>query len=231
MSAALQSGLLAASNNPEVRCVVLTGGGDFFSAGQDLYEFHRDENLSYQEHIEETYNSLILQLRRLEKPVIASIHGAVAGAALGIALACDLRIAAEGTLFTVGFLGIGLVPDSAVSLLLPAVIGLGRAHEFTFSNAPIDADQALAWGLANRVVPNDQLELATANWAAQLAQGPIQAMGKSKVTFNRAILHNLEDVLSFEAKTQASIQHGYEHQEGVQAFLEKRSPEFNPENI
>ncbi len=228
MSLALQSALSSAANDPEVRCVVLTGSGDFFSSGQDLHEFYQVENPSYQDHIEETYNPLILQLRRIEKPVLASIRGAVAGAALGIALACDLRIIAEDTRFSVGFLGIGLVPDSAVSLLLPAMIGLGRASEFAFSNAPIDAGQAVAWGIANRVVPTNDLELETAKWAAQLAQGPIHVMGISKTIFNRAILHNLEDVLSFEAKNQSIAQDGYEHKEGVQAFLEKRSPRFNP---
>lgn len=226
MSLALQSAFAEAADDPEVRCIVLTGVGGFFSAGQDLTEFREAENLSYREHLEETYNPLILQLRRIEKPVLASIRGAVAGAALGIALACDLRIVAEGTRFTVGFLGIGLVPDSAVSLLLPAMIGLGRANEFAFSNAPFDAQQALDWGIANRVVSANDLESETTNWAMQLAQGPVKTMGMAKRTFNRAVLPNLEDVLSYEAQTQAIAQHGYEHQEGVQAFLEKRPPQF-----
>ena len=229
MSLALQLALSDAANDPAVRCVVLTGSGDFFSAGQDLREFHQAEKHSYQEHIEETYNPVILLLRRIEKPVLASIRGAVAGAALGIALACDLRIVAEGTRFTVGFLGVGLVPDSAVSLLLPALIGLGRANEFTFSNAPVEAGQAMAWGIVNRVVPDNDLEIETAKWASQLAQGPIHVMGMSKLSFNQAILHNLEDVLSYEAKNQSIAQVGFEHKEGVQAFLEKRSPRFNPD--
>ena len=229
MSLALQSALSEAANDSEVRCVVLTGVGDFFSAGQDLYEFHQAQDLSCKEHIEATYNPLVLQLRYIEKPVLGSIRGAVAGAALGIALACDLRIVAEGTQFTVGFLGVGLVPDSAVSLLLPAMMGLGRASEFTFSNAPFNAQQALAWGIANRVVPGNDLESETARWGFQLAQGPVNTMGLAKRTFNRAVLPNLEDVLSFEARTQAVAQHGYEHHEGVQAFLEKRHPKFLPE--
>ena len=229
MSLTLKSALSDAANNPEVRCVVLTGSGDFFSSGQDLHEFHYAENISYQDHIEETYNPLILQIRSIEKPVLASIRGAVAGAALGIALACDLRIVAEDTRFTVGFLAIGLVPDSAVSLLLPAMIGLGRACELAFSNAPLDARDALTWGIANRVVAVNELQIETAKWAVQLAQGPNRAIGISKAGFNRAVLHNLEDVLSFEAKSQSIAQQGYEHQEGVQAFLEKRTPRFYPE--
>ncbi|MEN8173186.1 MAG: enoyl-CoA hydratase/isomerase family protein, partial [Chloroflexota bacterium] len=158
MSIALLDALSDAAADPAVRCIVITGAGDFFSAGQDLNEFHSVDHVSYQEHIGETYNPLILALRHIEKPVLASIRGAVAGAALGIALACDLRIVAEGTLFTVGFLGIGLVPDSAVSLLLPAMMGLGRAVQFSFTNTPFDADQALAWGIANRVVPLNDLD-------------------------------------------------------------------------
>ncbi len=229
MSLALQSALFEATNDSQVRCVVLTGVGDFFSAGQDLYEFHQAENLSYREHIEATYNPLVLQLRYIEKPVLGCIRGAVAGAALGIALACDLRIIAEGTLFTVGFLGVGLVPDSAVSLLLPAIMGLGRASEFAFNNTPFNAQQALVWGVANRVVPVNDLESETARWGSQLAQGPVNVMGLSKRTFNRAVLPNLEDVLSFEAGIQGLAQHGYEHQEGVQAFIEKRHPKFFPE--
>ena len=115
------------------------------------------QDISYRKHLEETYNPLILQIRQLEKPVIAAINGPVAGAGLGVALACDMRIASETALFTVGFSGIGLVPDSAVSLLLPAVIGLGRATQFTFTNQPITAGQALEWGLVNQVVPESGL--------------------------------------------------------------------------
>src|SRR3989337_1030250 len=99
------------------------------------------QGVSYREHLQRTYNPLILQIRRLEKPVIAAINGPVAGAGLGVALACDLRVAVESALFTVGFTGIGLVPDSAVSLLLPAMIGLGRATEFTLTNQPINTVQ------------------------------------------------------------------------------------------
>jgi 2-(1,2-epoxy-1,2-dihydrophenyl)acetyl-CoA isomerase len=224
--AALQEAFKQAERNNQARCVVLTGAGDNFSAGQDVNVFLEAQGSSYREHLLRTYNPLILQIRRLEKPVIAALNGAVSGAALGIALACDLRIASERARFVVGFAGIGLAPDSAVSLLLPTLIGLGRATEFAFSNTPIDAQQALAWGLVNRVVPVEQLHPQAAMVARLLAQGPVHAMGLAKRAFNKAILGNLEQVLDYEAYLQDIASKGSEHQEGVRAFLEKRPPKF-----
>ena len=224
--AALQSALKQADRNDQARCVLLKGAGGNFSAGQDVNVFLQAEDISYREHLLRTYNPLILQIRRLEKPVLAALNGAVSGAALGIALACDLRLASDRTRFVVGFGGIGLAPDSAVSLLLPALIGLGRAAEFTFSNAPISAEQALAWGLVNRVVPADQLDQQATIIARMLAQGPVQAMGLAKRAFNKAILWNLEQVLDYEGYLQDIASKSREHKEGVKAFLEKRPPKF-----
>jgi len=224
--AALQNAFKQAERDGQVRCVVLTGAGDNFSAGQDVSEFLRQEDIPFRYHLQNTYNPLILQVRRLEKPVIAAIDGAVSGAALGVALACDLRIASERARFVVGFAGIGLAPDSGVSLLLPALIGLGRAAEFTFSNVPISAEQALAWGLVNRLASADQLQAMASDWAAQLARGPLRAMGLAKRAFNRVILENLEQALDYEAHLQEIAGHSAEHQEGVRAFMEKRYPNY-----
>jgi 2-(1,2-epoxy-1,2-dihydrophenyl)acetyl-CoA isomerase len=223
---ALLAAFKQAESDSQVRCVLLTGSGGVFSAGQDLSEFRQVEGLSYRRHLQKTYNPLILQIRRLGKPVLAAIQGAVSGAALGIALACDLRIAAEQARFVVGFGGIGLAPDSGVSVLLPALIGLGRALEFTFSNAPIRADQALAWGLVNRVVPAADLGEQALAWARKLASGPVHAMGLAKRDYNQAVLADLEAVLDYEAHIQEIAGAGVEHQEGVAAFQEKRAPDF-----
>jgi 2-(1,2-epoxy-1,2-dihydrophenyl)acetyl-CoA isomerase len=225
--AALQSALKQAERDEGVRCVLLTGAGENFSAGQDIFDFKQDEraaDIPFRYHLLRTYNPLILQIRRLEKPVIAAINGVVSGAALGVALACDLRIAAEDARLVVGFAGIGLAPDSAVSLLLPALIGVGRASEMTFGNAPVGAEQALAWGLVNRVAPAAELSEQAFTWAAGLAQGPVHAIGLTKRAFNKAVLGNLEQVLDYEAHLQEIAGHGAEHKEGVQAFLEKRPP-------
>ena len=222
----LQVAFKQAERDAQVRCVLLAAQGSTFSAGQDLTEMQTKAGISFREHLLKTYNPLILQIRRLEKPVLAAIQGTVAGAGLGLALACDLRIASREARFMVGFVGIGLAPDSAVSLLLPQLIGLGRASEAAFINAPIDADQALAWGLVNRVVSRDELTTAATEWATQLASGPVHAMGLAKRDFNKAILPNLESVLDYEAHNQEIAGNGIEHQEGLRAFLEKRAPDY-----
>jgi 2-(1,2-epoxy-1,2-dihydrophenyl)acetyl-CoA isomerase len=224
--AALQQAFRRAQKEAEIRCVVLSGAGGVFSAGQDITDFGGGEAVSFRYHLQRTYNPLVVQIRKLEKPVIASIHGAASGAALGLALACDMRIASEQARFVVGFNGIGLAPDSAVSLLLPAIIGLGRAAEHTYTNQPISADQALSWGLVNRVVPADQLEAETQALAERLALGPVGAMGLAKRAFNKAVLGDLEKVLDYEAHLQEIAGKGGEHKEGVSAFLEKRKPNF-----
>ena len=222
----LQEAFTQAEKDSHVRVIVLTGSGKAFSAGQDISEMKSGGEISYREHLEKTYNPLILQIRRIEKPVIAGINGPCAGAALGIVLACDLRFASDEAKFVVGFGGIGLVPDSAVSLLLPALIGLGRAEEFYFSNAPISAQQALEWGLVNRIFAATIFMQETLAYATQLAAGPVGTFGLAKQAFNKAVLPNLEDVLNTEADLQEIAGKRAEHKEGVAAFLEKRKPKY-----
>lgn len=223
----VRDALKQAGRDAQVRCVVLTGSGRVFSAGQDVKDFSTtDGDRSFRQHLQRTYNPLILQIRRLEKPVIVAVNGAVAGAALGIALAGDLRIASEDARFVVGFLGIGLAMDSAVSLLLPTLIGLGRATEHAFTNKPISAQDALAWGLVNRLAPADVLQQEATDWAVEIAGGPVRAMGLAKRDLNKAVLSNLEQVLDYEAHNQDIAGRGEEHKEGVQAFLEKRPPQY-----
>ena len=224
----LQAAFKQAAGDESVRCVVLTGAGSTFCAGHDVSEMlaARGEAISYRAHLQATYNPLILQIRQIEKPVVAAVNGPVAGAGLGIALACDVRIASDTTRFTVGFTGIGLTLDSGVSLLLPALIGLGRATEFAFTNEAISAEQALEWGLVNRLVPAADLGTAAAALAASLAAGPVGAFGLTKRAFNRAVLPDLEHALDYEAHMQQIASQGAEHREGVATFLEKRSSRY-----
>ena len=229
MIEALHAALRTAERDPQVRVVLLTGSGGIFSAGQDVKEFGQAAEageLSFRQHLQRTYNPLILKIRQLAKPVLAAVNGPVAGAAMGIVLACDLRIAAENARFVVGFSGIGLAPDSGVSLFLPALIGLGRAAEYTYTNQPISAEQALAWGLVNRVSSAEALPAAALAWAVELSQGPVHAMGLSKRAFNRSVYPNLESTLDYEAHIQEIAHRGVEHQEGVSAFVEKRPPRW-----
>jgi 2-(1,2-epoxy-1,2-dihydrophenyl)acetyl-CoA isomerase len=215
-----------AGRDPQVRCILLNAEGPVFSAGQDLAEVKSLEGDSYRYHLGRTYNPLILLIRRLEKPVLVAVNGAVSGAAVGIVLACDLRIASEKARFVIGFTSIGLTTDSAVSLFLPSLIGLGRATEAAFDNTAIDAEQALAWGLVNRLVPSSELPDQATKWAKRLAQGPVHTFGLTKRAFNKATLANLEQVLDYEAHLQDVARRDTEHKEGIKAFLEKRTPDF-----
>ncbi len=222
----LLAGFKEAAQSREARVVLIRAEGDDFSAGQDIYEMIKAEGVSYRKHMQETYNPLILQVRRLEIPVLAEIQGTVAGAALGLVLACDMRIASEDARFLVGFLGIGLAPDSAVSLFLPTLIGFGRATQAAYSNTAISAQQALDWGMVNRLVPVQHLQKSALDMAKALCMGPIHSMGLAKRDFNKAVYPNLEQVLDYEAHIQEIARSGAEHKEGVSAFVEKRSPHW-----
>lgn len=224
----LQSAFKQAAREAQTRVIILTGAGRIFGAGQDIEEIKaRGGKLSFREHLLKTYHPLVLQIRQIEKPVIAAVNGPCAGASLGIALACDLRIAVKEAWFKVGFSGIGLVPDSGVSLLLPVLIGLGRATEFALTNDMISADQALAWGLVNHVALAESLMAETTSLAARLASGPQSAFALTKRAFNKAVLPNLETVLDYEAHLQEIAGRSADHKEGLAAFLEKRPPKFN----
>jgi 2-(1,2-epoxy-1,2-dihydrophenyl)acetyl-CoA isomerase len=217
----------SAAQDPGTRCLLLTGAGDVFCSGQDLEVFQGPpEQVRVRWHLEHSYNALILSMRRIEKPILAAINGPAAGAGLGIALAADLRLAAERARFVFGFSRVGLTADSGVSLLLPALVGLGRASEMAFTNQPLSARQALEQGLVNRVCPDPELQSAAAELAHSLASGPTEAYGLTKRAFNRAILPHLASTLDYEAVLQGIAAHTSDHQEGVQAFFEKRKPNF-----
>lgn len=227
MTSALMDALSNAENDPQVRCVVITGGGKVFSAGQDITEMKQGGGVvSYREHLEKTYNPLILQIRRMGKPVVAAVNGPCAGAAFGIALACDLRIAHSRAYFVVGFSGIALAPDSGVSLLLPKYIGLGRAQEYFYSNKPITSHLAYQWGLVNQV-GGFNFNALILQIAGRLAAGPREAFAAGKKAFNAAILPNLEEALHYEGILQDEAGRSAEHREGVAAFLGKRPPKFD----
>lgn len=210
-----------------VRCVVITGAGRGFSSGQDLSDFQeRGANVSIGEHLRHGYHRLIRQMVTMEKPIIGAINGVAAGAGLGVALAADLRIAADSASFILAFSRVGLIPDSGANWFLPRLIGYARAYEMALTAERVTAAKALEWGMANRVVPSAQLPEITAAWARQLADGPTLAFGLTKRAMNRSWEMTLDEALEYEAHLQEVTGRSNDNREGVMAFLEKREPHF-----
>jgi 2-(1,2-epoxy-1,2-dihydrophenyl)acetyl-CoA isomerase len=217
--------LKIAERDDSVRCLVLTGTGRTFSAGQDVAAFNQGE-VSFREHLHRTYNRVITKMHGLEKPIVGAINGPAIGSGLGVALATDLRVAAESAKFIYGFVGIGLSADSGTSLAMPLLIGLARSVEMAFTNRAVTAEEALDWGMVSQVVPDDQLAEAVRELATKLANGPTRAYGLSKRAINRANMALLRETLEYEAELQEIAGKTEDHAEGVAAFLEKREPQF-----
>ncbi len=213
-----------------VRCIVLRGEGRGFSAGADLAEVIKSddnpEGPDLGEYLRKTYSRLVMRMVEVEKPIIAALHGPVYGAGLGIALACDLRVAAESAKFSVAFVKIGLMPDAGVSFFLPRLIGLGRAMEMSMLGDGVDATEALRFGLVNRVVPDGELEESVAELAARLAGMPTMALGRMKGALYASFEMDLATALEREAVGQTFCGYTKDHKEGVSAFFEKREANF-----
>ncbi|MBV8064094.1 MAG: enoyl-CoA hydratase/isomerase family protein [Actinobacteria bacterium] len=225
---ALHAGLrdaLKEARDPEVRAVVITGAGRGFSAGQDLKEFSDMPDVG--DSLRATYHPNILAIRALEKPVIAAVNGACAGAGLSLACACDIRIASDAAVFVPGFVGIGLIPDSGGTFFIHRLLGAPRAFEWMSSNRRLTAAEAHAWGLVSEVVDADVFSARVAELAATYAAAPTKAIGMTKRLFDHADTATLEEQLEREAQLQAVAVQSSDFREGVAAFVEKRPPEFS----
>ncbi|MDX6469776.1 MAG: 2-(1,2-epoxy,2-dihydrophenyl)acetyl-CoA isomerase [Gaiellaceae bacterium] len=224
---ALHKGLrdaLKDARDPEVRAVVVTGAGKGFCAGQDLKEFGEAGNVG--DALRATYHPNVLAIRALEKPVIAAVNGACAGAGLSFACACDIRIAADAANFVPGFVGIGLVPDAGGTYFIHRLLGAPRAFEWMTSNRRLSAAEAHAWGLVSEVVETDALPARAAELATFYASLPTRAIGMTKRLFDHADTASLEEQLELEAQLQGVAIESEDFREGVAAFLEKRTPNF-----
>ena len=222
----LLAALREAERDAEVRAIILTGAGRAFCAGQDLKERQSAEAPDLGTEIRERYIPLITAMRMIEKPIIGAINGVAAGAGCSLALACDLRIAAEGASFIEVFGRVGLVPDSGSSWFLPRLIGLARAAEMIFSTEPVDAHLADRIGLVNRVVPAGRLIEEARAIGSRLATSAPLALALAKRGLNHALEHDLASTLDFEAELQSIAGQSQDHAEGVAAFVEKRRPNF-----
>jgi enoyl-CoA hydratase/carnithine racemase len=220
----------ALADRPAVRAVALTGTGRAFCTGGDVKEIigdllHRDpERLRA---FTDLTCDLVRAIRALPRPVVASLNGTVAGAGAAIALASDIRIAADSARIAFLFVRVGLAgADMGAAYLLPRVVGLGRATELLMTGDFIDAAEAHRIGLYNRVVPRDDLDAATREMLLRLARGPAEGLAATKDALNRETHADLEQALALESRIQADLMSRPDFKEGFAAFMEKRPPRF-----
>src|SRR5690625_1165270 len=223
--AELKTDIEKASNDENIRVVTLAGAGRSFSAGGDVNTMGLVDSLGTYQHIGEL-NELILSIKSLEKPVIACVHGFAAGAGFNLALACDIILAAEESKFAMSFSQVGLVSDGGGSYFLPKLIGPYLAKELLFSAEPISADKAHSLGIVNHIYSVSDFEKECFKFVRNIANGPSTTFGFIKKLIDQSLNSNLETILEQERITQATLISTEDHHEGVQAFKEKRKPNF-----
>lgn len=215
-----------------VRAVVVKGAGKVFSAGGDVKEMLRNvaegqDRAAFFRSPLAAFNKMVLSLRNIPKPVLAAVHGAVAGVGFNVMLACDLRIAMEGTSFTQAFISVGLSPDGGGTYFLPRLIGYARSCELAMLPTELDAETALKWGLINWIAPADTFEAETKRTAERLADAPTAAIGRAKCLLNQTYERSLEEQMEAERLAQVENAACRDFEEGLRAFVEKRQPRFN----
>ncbi len=232
MAAALHASFIDVAKDVGVRCVVVRGEGDGFMAGGDVRFFKQSLNRSSTEDhvaISEIINAVhatIQTMHSLSKPIIASVHGAVAGFGISLMAACDLAIAAQETVFTMAYCRIGTSPDGGSTFALPRMIGLKRSMELALLGDRFDAEQALSFGLINWVVPGGDLHEQTEQLAVRLAAGPTKAYAKTRMLLNTSLNADLNQQLDREQAAFLECTTSDDFAEGVSAFLDKRRPQF-----
>lgn len=233
--AAMMTVTTAIRDDTDIRAVVLRGAGDHFMAGGDIKYFkerldadpgktalrHEFEGLLNDVH------AVILNMRAMPQPILASVHGAVAGAGVSFMLACDLVLAADDTFITLAYCHLGVSPDGGSTFALPRMVGLKRAFEIALLGDRFDAATAERWGLINKVVATTDLEGETIELAARLARGPTRAHAHAKALLNASLERGLADQLDAETAAFADCTTTEDFAEGVDAFINKRKPSFS----
>ena len=226
MALSFQNTLANCESDNSIRCILITGAGKAFCAGQDLKEAIDPQGPEIEQIVREHYNPIIKRICEIEKPVIAAVNGVAAGAGANLALACDIVTATQSAKFIQAFSKIGLIPDSGGTYFLPRLIGLPKATAFMMTGEPVSSEKAEAIGMIYAVYEDAEFESKTLELARSIAAMPTKGLGYTKRLLNQSFNNSLEDQLDLEAATQSLSAHTDDHKEGIQAFLEKRTPKF-----
>ena len=221
--------LAIAADDGDVRAVLLTGAGRGFCAGQDLSDravASGSEPVDLGDSIDRYYGPLIRRLTSLDKPTICAVNGVAAGAGANIALACDIVFAARSAKFIQSFANIGLIPDSGGTWVLPRLIGQARALGLALTGEPLSAEKAEAWGMIWKCVDDDALDAEASALAARFAKGPTRGLTATKHAIRASSLKSLDEELLIERDLMRELGRSADYQEGVAAFMAKRSPNF-----
>lgn len=229
MHGEMKQALDIVKSSDEVRCLLITGNGRGFCAGQDLGDRAVDpdqKNPDLGESIEKHYNPMIRTITHLEMPVICAVNGVAAGAGANIAMACDITLAARSASFIQAFCKIGLVPDSGGTWTLPHNVGRARAMALSMLGNKISAEQAEQWGMIWQCVDDDQLQDEAMKMAQHLATQPTQGLAYIKQAINASATNTFDEQLDLERDLQRLAGRTEDYREGVQAFINKRKPVF-----
>jgi len=226
MGRAFQEELDKAASDDSVRCIVITGEGRAFCAGQDLKEVTAPDAPNFKIIVEETYNASIRRICAMRKPIVAAVNGVAAGAGANIALACDLTIATDSASFIQAFSKIGLIPDSGGTWWLPRLVGMQRAKALAFFGEKLSASDAVDMGLIYKSVNDEEFHAEIEAISTKLASMPTFAIGLTKAAFHKGMNSDLDEQLDRELDYQFRAADSDDYSEGVASFLEKRTPKF-----
>lgn len=222
----LQKALDDCEKDETIRCIVISGEGKAFCAGQDLAEATDPNGPELKSIVKDHYNPIIVRLRNIEKPIIAAVNGVAAGAGANIALACDIVFAKESASFIQAFSKIGLIPDSGGTFMLPRLIGWQKASALMMTGDKVSAIEAVAMNMIYKAIPDLEFYETISTFATRMAQMPTKGLGITKRALNASLTNNLEEQLAVEGKLQTEAGSTHDFNEGTQAFLEKRLPDF-----
>ncbi len=226
MALLFQENLDKCEKTKEVRCVIITGNGKAFCAGQDLQEVADPSGPGMEKILNEHYNPIIVKIRNLNKPVIAAVNGIAAGAGANISLCCDVVVAAQSASFVQAFSKIGLIPDSGGTFFLPRLVGFQKASALMMLGDKISAEEAEKMGMIYKVFPDENFIEEAGKIAITLASLPTKGLAYTKQALNKSMEQNLEQQLLTEDELQQKAAFTKDFNEGVAAFLEKRNPKF-----